>query len=127
MRKEVGMNRSRLGLKALGLCVLAVGVMAIGFAGVAQAEETGGTWTWSNAGKTGTFGSTLEASPIIALENNTASLLFTTGGGTKVTFLCTGAAFDEGGQLAGGGEILFRTNQVLGLCDAAQRNTVCSM
>lgn len=100
------MNRSRLGIKALGLCVLAVGAMAIGFAGVAQAEETGGTWTWSHEGKTGTFSSTLEASPIIALENNTASLLFTMGGGTKVTFLCTAAAFDEGGQLAGAGEIL---------------------
>lgn len=100
------MNRSRLGLKALGLCVLAIGVMAIGFAGVAQAEETGGTWTWSHSGSSGTFSSTLEASPIIALENKTASLLFTLAGGTKVTILCTEAAFDEGGQLAGGGVIL---------------------
>jgi hypothetical protein len=39
------MIRSRLGLKALGMCALVLGLMAV-WAGAAQAEEPGGTWTY---------------------------------------------------------------------------------
>jgi hypothetical protein len=39
------MIRSRLGLKALGMCALVLGLMAV-WAGAAQAEEPGGSWTY---------------------------------------------------------------------------------
>jgi hypothetical protein len=39
------MIRSRLGLKALAMCALVLGLMAV-WAGAAQAEEPGGSWTY---------------------------------------------------------------------------------
>lgn len=44
------MIRSRLGLKALGMCALVLGLMAV-WAGAAQAEEPGGSWTYLNKAK----------------------------------------------------------------------------
>jgi hypothetical protein len=41
------MTRSRLGLKALGVCALVSSLMAV-WAGAAQAESTGGKWTYLN-------------------------------------------------------------------------------
>jgi hypothetical protein len=41
------MIRSRLGLKALGMCALVFGLMGV-WASVAQASETGGKWTYIN-------------------------------------------------------------------------------
>lgn len=98
------MARSRLGLKALGLCALVLALMGISTS-AAQAE---GAWGYK---KTATsplelFSNVLEPEVLLTLENNTSSLLFTTGGGTKVTILCTAAKFTEGGQLAGAGSIL---------------------
>jgi hypothetical protein len=102
------MVRSRLGLKVLGLCALALGLMAF-VANAAQAETAA---RWKVAGKevTGTESFPTE---IKELEGKTASLLFTTKSGTKVTILCTEAKFDEGGALIkeGGlslGRILFK-------------------
>jgi len=94
------MVRSRLGLKALGLCALLLGLMA--FASVAQAEPLS---HWNVAGKsvTGTEEFQLE---IKEIESKTATLEFTTIGGTLVKILCTDAKFDEGGQLAKEGLIL---------------------
>ncbi len=43
------MIRSKLGLKALGMCALVLGLMAV-WAGAAQAEETGGSWTYLEKG-----------------------------------------------------------------------------
>jgi hypothetical protein len=49
------MIRSRLGLKALGMCGLVLGLMAV-WAGAAQAENPGGSWTYINgAGELKTF------------------------------------------------------------------------
>jgi hypothetical protein len=102
------MVRSRLGLKVLGLCALALGLMAF-VTSAAQAEVNA---RWKVAGVDVT-GATEVATEIKSIEGNTASLLFTTKGGTKVTILCTDAKFDEGGKLIkeGGlslGRILFK-------------------
>jgi hypothetical protein len=100
------MIRSKLGLKALGLCALVLGLTAFA-SSVAQAEP-GASWGYKKTEK-GTlekFSTSLEAGLAIEIENKTASLLFTTGGGTKVEILCTGAEFDEGGTLSADGSIL---------------------
>jgi hypothetical protein len=96
------MIRTKLGLKVLGLCALVVGVMAIGTAGVAQAE-VGAVWNWQNGEKTGTFSATLEAEPKFEIENKTATLLIEK---QTISILCTGAEFDEGGQLTANGSVL---------------------
>jgi hypothetical protein len=100
------MIRSKLGLKALGLCALVLGLTAFA-SSVAQAEP-GASWGYKKTEK-GTlekFSTSLEAGLALEIENKTASLLFTTGGGTKVEILCTGAEFDEGGTLSADGSIL---------------------
>jgi len=99
--------RSRLGLKVLGLCAFALGLMAF-VAGAAQAETTS---HWNVAGKSVTETESFQTE-IKELEGNTATLLFTTKSGTKVSILCKTAKFDEGGALVkeGGlslGRILF--------------------
>jgi hypothetical protein len=115
-RKQT-MVRSRLGLKALGLCALLLGLMA--FASSAAQAEPGSTWSVLNL-KTPTpelflipGANDLLPQLGIELENSTAELLFTTKSGTKVAILCTSAKFDEGGllQASGGislGRILFK-------------------
>jgi hypothetical protein len=75
--------------KTLGLCLLALGLMAIA-SSVAQAE-TGAKWSTVN-GKFELKEVTEALLPSIQvkeIENATASLLFTTKGGTKVDILCT--------------------------------------
>jgi hypothetical protein len=101
------MVRSRLGLKALVLSGLVLGLMAFAWSGVAQAEPTA-HWGYINPTtlKLEFFSKTLEAKPLIELENKTASLLYTSGGGTKVSHLCTEAEFDEKGELTAEGSIL---------------------
>lgn len=96
----------KLGLKALSLCVLVLSLMFAATSGVAQAEP-GSAWDYINptTGSKEVFSKTLEANPIIEFEIK-VSLLFTIGGGTKVTITCTGAEFDEGGQLTAEGSIL---------------------
>lgn len=88
------MIRSRLGLKVLGLCALALGLMAF-VASAAQAELTA-HWNVAGSPVTGANSFQLE---IREIENSTATLLFTTKGGTKVGILCQKAKFDEGGKL----------------------------
>ncbi len=101
------MFRARLGLKALGLCSLVLGLMAFAGTGVAQAEEheTGPCWGYINPStlKLECFSKVLEATPVFEIESKTATLLI-----ANQTFavLCTGAAFDEGGQLSAKGKIL---------------------
>ena len=88
------MVRSRLGLKVLGLCALALGLMAF-VAGAAQAESAS---HWNVAGKSVT-GSEEFQGEIKEIENKSATLEFTTLGGTLVKILCTAAKFTEGGKL----------------------------
>ncbi len=92
------MIRSRLGLKLLALGGLVLGLMA--FAASAHAE-IGAKWRVN-----GSDVGSLEPKLLIKeLENKSASLAFTTKGGTKVLILCTAAEFDEGGKLIGNGTI----------------------
>jgi hypothetical protein len=76
------MIRSRLGLKALVLSGLILGLMAFAAAG-AQAE---GNFKVNGSAISSTL---LPSIQVASVENKTASLLFTTGGGTKVEILCT--------------------------------------
>src|SRR6188472_2259521 len=98
------MIRSKLGLKALGLCALVVGLMAVS-AGVAQAEEPGGAWTFLN----------VQGKELLELPNNetiggrldcTSGTLLTEIAKTKVGFTCesfkaTGAKLIKGGTALG--------------------------
>jgi hypothetical protein len=99
------MLRSRLGLKALGLCAFLLCLTA--FATTAQAEP-GSYWSLINSKgeliKLPGAGDLLPQTSI-TLENNTAELLFTTKSGTKIAILCTSANFDEGGRLIAEGGI----------------------
>jgi len=78
------MIRSRLGLKALVLGGLVLGLMAFVAAG-AQAEA-GANFKVNGSNISSTL---LPSFQVASLENKTVSLLFTTGGGTKVEILCT--------------------------------------
>jgi hypothetical protein len=94
------MVRSRLGLKALGLCALVVGVIAISASG-AQAEP-GGTWLLNGAA----LASGLEPEVVATLENEMGALLTEIIGKT-VRFLCTaakliGVKLQTGGLIKGG-------------------------
>jgi hypothetical protein len=93
------MIRSRLGLKALVLSGLVLGMMAFATSG-AQAEELA-KWRVSGAD----VGALAPQLVIKEIENKSASLAFTTKGGTGVLILCTTAAFSEGGKLLGKGTI----------------------
>lgn len=116
------MIRSRLGLKALVLSGLVLGMMA--FASAAQAELNA---KWLVNGQSVTLTNLLLPQLVIgALENGSASLAFTTKGGTGVLIRCTEAKFDEGGVLLahGGislGRILFKGCETL-LNEAVQKN-----
>ena len=106
------MVRSRLGLKALGLCALVLGLMAC-MAGSAQAEPNA-FWSIKNLAQTELFkipngpGGVVNLQPLLEikeLENKTGTLEFKTLGGTLVKILCTTAKFDEGGNLLAEGSI----------------------
>lgn len=96
------MIRSSLWLKALGLGVLVLGLTAFA-ASIAQAEA-GATWRVAGAAIPGA-NDLLPQLEIKELGARTASLSFTTGGGTAVLVLCTEANFDEGGKLIAEGTI----------------------
>jgi hypothetical protein len=93
------MIRSRLGIKALGLCALVLGLMAISASG-AQASE----WYYRTS-PTGTLTAMGDLLPLLTgeLENQTGSLLFTTKGGTAVKIECR-TAKPESGKLKEGGK-----------------------
>jgi hypothetical protein len=106
------MVRSRLGLKALGLCALVLGLMAC-IASSAQAEPKA-FWHIKNLAETELFqipngpGGVTNLQPLLVikeLENKTGTLEFKTKGGVLVKILCTSAAFDEGGNLLAEGTI----------------------
>jgi hypothetical protein len=93
------MVRSRFRLKALVLSGLVLCTMA--FSATAAHAEKGANWRVNGVN----VNATLLPKLGIELENKTASLSFTTKGGTGVLILCTAAEFDEGGQLAPEGVI----------------------
>jgi hypothetical protein len=97
---------SKIGIKALISSGIILGLMAFAWSGVAQAEPTA-HWGYINPTtlELEFFSKTLKAKPLIELEKKTANLLFVTGGGTKVTQLCTEAEFDEGDELSAEGSI----------------------
>jgi len=101
------MVRSRLGLKALGLCALVLGLMAFVASG-AQAE-TGADWLVEGKGVNA---SGLNPSVgIKEIENKTATLL-TKIAGTEVEYLCTGAELsgaklEANGSVTNGGTVRF--------------------
>lgn len=99
------MVRSKLGLKALGLSVMVLGLMAFATGGVAQAE-TGASWTYINSkGELLAFSESLLPEVAAKLEGTSASLDFTTGGGTKVKFRCTAFALTGSPKLLLNGSI----------------------
>jgi hypothetical protein len=85
------MIRSRLGLRAIGLCLAIAGLMAVG-AGSAQAE-VGSFWLVSGLKVT-----TLLPELTGALENNHGVILAEIGG-TGIHILCTALAFVAGNHL----------------------------
>lgn len=93
------MIRSGLGFKALMLSAFVLGLMAL-TTSAAQAELLA---KWRvNGADVGALAPQLE---IKEIENKTASLAFTTKGGTSVLILCTATKFDEGGKLIAQGGI----------------------
>ena len=99
------MIRSKLGLKALGMCALVLGMMAV-WAGAAQAEETGGSWNYINAlGQLKTFEGALHEPSIGGeIENPPATLHSKVLGGTELLYHCTGVTV-VGGKLQLGGDV----------------------
>ena len=85
------MVRSKLGIKVLGLCAMVLGLMA--FVASAAQAEAGANWKVNG---TNISSSLLPSFQVASLENKTASLLFTTAGGTKVEILCTAAKVLDG-------------------------------
>jgi len=79
-----------------------MGVMAIGTTGAAQAE-TGACFGYISGASLPCFSTTLEALPVVAVENKSATLLV---GGLNIEVLCGTAAFIEGGTLSANGSIL---------------------
>jgi hypothetical protein len=110
------MIRSRLGLKALGMCALVLGLMAV-WAGAAQAENTGGSWTYELAGALKTFEGVL-AEPSIGgeLEPGEAVLHAEVLGGTKLLYDCAELKVVEGKLKANGvvlGRLVFHSCKTL--------------
>src|ERR1044071_1271045 len=100
------MTRSRLGLKALGACALVLGMMAV-WAGAAQGESTGGSWTYIKEGQLTTFeGSLAEPLFLGRQEVATVGILHSKAlGGTWVLYECDAMSIFEG-KLQPGGKIL---------------------
>ena len=118
--------RTRLGLKVLGLSALVMGVMAIGTAGVAQAE-VGACWGYLTGGELKCFDNTLEAKPLLAIENNTATLLISN---VNLEVLCTTADLvgtGTGGRLAANGTILLGKVQFGGCVSLSKTPTLTKL
>ncbi len=101
------MTRSRLRLKALGACALALGLMAV-WAGAAQAEETGGKWTYIEKGTEAlkTFEGAL-AEPEINGEVDVIGVLHSEAlEGTKVLYECKKFKAATGSKLKANGVVL---------------------
>jgi hypothetical protein len=100
------MIRSILGLKALGMCALVLGLMAV-WAGAAQAEFTGGTWTYFNSsGQLKTFEGALAEPELGAKVDVTVVLHAEALEGTKVLYECKAISAAAGSKIKAGGVAL---------------------
>ncbi len=100
------MIRSRLGLRALGTCVFVFGLMAV-WTGVAWAENTGGSWTYTNAaGELKTFDGALAEPEISGKIDVTLVMHSEALEGTKVLYECKGVAAAAGSKLKANGVAL---------------------
>ena len=100
------MIRSRLGLKALGLCALVLGLMAV-WTGAAQAEETGGIWTYETGGVLKTFEGALNEPTVGGqLEPGIKAVLHTKIVGATVLYECEEVKVIEGKLKGTTGEVL---------------------
>jgi hypothetical protein len=101
------MIRSRLGLKALGMCALVLGMMAV-WAGAAQAENTGGSWTYREKGTETlkTFEGALAEPEIGARVDVTGVLHAEALEGTKVLYECKAFETTTGSKLKANGVAL---------------------
>jgi hypothetical protein len=98
------MARSRLGLKALGMCALVLGMMAV-WAGTASAENTGGSWTYETGGVLKTFEGALAEPSIDGTLEETATLHAKVLGGTELLYHCEEVKV-VGGKLKANGVVL---------------------
>src|SRR6478735_5829759 len=103
---EEQMIRSRLGLKALGMCALVLGPMAV-WAGAAQAEEGGGAWTYINTkGELKTFEGAL-AEPEFGVKVDVPPVLHAKAlEGTEVLYNCNKFSAAAGSKLKANGVAL---------------------
>jgi hypothetical protein len=95
-------------LKLLGLCALVVGLMAIG-ASAAQAEESGGKWTFING--SGVLSELPDSEPFGIRLDATSVTLLTEILKKKVEFTCTSLEAVEGKLIKGGtvlGKLTFK-------------------
>lgn len=97
----------RMCWKVVSLCALVLGLTALA-SGTAQAEPLA---AWNIGKANGELVQVNETNKLFAqleikeIESGTATLLFTTKGGTKVGILCAAVKFDEGGKLIAEGGI----------------------
>jgi len=119
------MNRSKLGLKALGLCALVMGVMAIGTSGVAQAE-VGACWGYINPAnqELKCFGAGLEPGVKFEFENKTGTLLIEN---LNFEVLCTGGELIEGGKLTSNGSITLGRVKFVGCIGLSRTPTLTKL
>ena len=106
------MIRSKLGLKALGMCALVLGLMAV-WAGADQAESTGGSWTYETGGVLKTFeGALAEPEVTGKMEAGTVGILHAKVlGGTSLLYECKAFTVDSGNLKTGGlvlGKLTFK-------------------
>lgn len=101
------MTRSKIWSKGLHVCALVLGLMAV-WAGAAQAESTGGNWTYETAGGVlKTFEGTL-AEPEGNVEIDSEIILHSEGlEGTKILYHCI-AVFAPFLKFKGGAIIVYR-------------------
>ena|SRR6188472_809373 len=114
------MKTKTTGMKAAGLCALVIAAMAVS-AGSAQAEESGGKWTFINA--SGELKELPEESFGLKADGGSFVVLSTIAG-MKVEFICAGIAFNGAKLLVGGtalGSIRFNlcTTKLNGTTSAA--------
>jgi hypothetical protein len=89
------MIHSKVKFKVFGLCALVLGLTAINV-NIAQAENTGGSWTYKLGGVLNTFAGSLHEPTLGGEIDGTHGVLLTKIAGLKVEFLCKKFTVNEG-------------------------------